>query len=412
MTDLLDPSALLETLPKLLPAAPEGPSGDSGSSTSGDAAATASEGWQLRTPQDALAAMAHTIMTRLEFRLINVGEGHRVDASSSATPAGRLPAGWRRHAPDNYTFGYRHEQSSLEFIVKVIKMAGRTMIHATAVEDNKTATYELQTSDYTSASYWPFPSAPPSSSSSAASASEPLVNGFISSSRLKDFVLAYKQLIVQKLVPGLRKDGYDEGPSSAEGTGSGSRPSATRDDRDREREQDGRPYYPGDPVGPRQPNRPPYFDDPVDPSEPSFGRNPLIVGDRDLDPLGMPPRFGGAGGIGGGIGRGGGFGPPPLFGGGDNGGGMIVGPNHPMFRDRFQQPGGIGDGGRAGLPPGAAPPGARYDPVGPFGAGPRFPPPGGAGRGRGRGSGGGAGGEPDWDDMRPPGSVSDEFASI
>ena len=259
------------------------------------------------------------------------------------------------------------------------------------LQDNKTATYEVPTSDFTSPSFWPYPSDPSSS------LPEPLVNGFISSSRLRDFVLAYKQLIVQKLVPGLRKEGYQEAPVEAEGSGSGSRNTT---DAQRQGEGDRRPYHPGDPVGPRAPNRPPYFDEPDDPSMPNIGgRNPLIIGDRDLDPLGgsplaMPPRFGG-----------GSFGPPPLFGGagrGDTGGGMFVGPDHPMFRDRFQPGGAMGPGvGRGNLPLGAVPPGARFDPIGPFGPGPRPP-----GADRGRGGGAGGAGEPDWDEMPPPRSVS------
>ncbi|KDN37316.1 hypothetical protein K437DRAFT_259824 [Tilletiaria anomala UBC 951] len=377
--DPLDPSALLETLPTLLPARPISESSAPGFTS-----------WQLRNPQDGLAAMAHTIMTRLDFRLINLGESHRVTPSSpdSSTVANRLPNGWSRGSPDTFTFGYKHEQSSLEFIVKVIKMANRTLFNATAVEDSKTATYELQTSDYTSASFFPYPSSP-----STGAQPEHLVNGFISSSRLRDFVLAYKQLIVQKLVPGLRKDGYEEGTSEAEGSGSRRLASGQSQQQQQLDQGERRHFYPDDPVGPRLPNRPPYFDDPDDPSTPDIGgRNPLIIGDRDLDPLGGAP-FAGPHPFGGGS-----FGPPPLFPGQppDHGGGMIVGPDHPMFRDRFQ-PGGFGGGGMAGLPPGAVPPGARFDPIGPFGQGPCAPQPG-AGRGR-RGP---ATGEPDFDDFRPP----------
>lgn len=83
---------------------------------------------------------------------------------------------------------------------------------------------------------------------------------------------------------------------------------------------------------------------------------------------------------------------------------MIVGPNHPMFRDRFQQPqGGIGPGG------GMVPPGARFDPVNPFGGSGPFGTPGRLG-GNGPLGPGGRGprrpniGDPDWDEMPPPGN--------
>lgn len=133
--------------------------------------------------------------------------------------------------------------------------------------------------------------------------------------------------------------------------------------------------------------------------------NPLEIGRSDLEPLG------------GGIRNP--FAPPSLFGGvggGLGGDGMYVGPSHPMFRDRMDPliAGGVG-GGRAGpwggdgyLPPMGAPPGARFDPVGPFGPGrgpgPGFPGTAGPRRAFGPGGGGGASG-PDNDEFMPPGFV-------
>ena len=92
---------------------------------------------------------------------------------------------------------------------------------------------------------------------------------------------------------------------------------------------------------------------------------------------------------------------------------MFVGPDDPLF-----QQGGVG--GRAGprgpwggdgyLPPLGAPPGARFDPIGP-GMGP-FGPGGVGGRPRGPGGpmGGQFRGDPDNDEFMPPGGVSCFFA--
>jgi proteasome inhibitor subunit 1 (PI31) len=54
---------------------------------------------------------------------------------------------------------------------------------------------------------------------------------------------------------------------------------------------------------------------------------------------------------------------------------MFMGTDHPLFRERFGNDGGVGGNGGAGggrlwggdgwLPQGAVPPGARFDPVGP-----------------------------------------------
>ncbi|WFC94890.1 hypothetical protein MBRA1_001528 [Malassezia brasiliensis] len=112
--------------------------------------------------------------------------------------------------------------------------------------------------------------------------------------------------------------------------------------------------------------------------------NPLRVGDADRDPLaasGLHPFPSGGSAM------------PPLAPSGD---GMVVGPSHPLFQDRSRshndQTGPWGGDGF--LPPGAVPPGARFDPVGPFAGGaPRFP----------RGGPRGPSGNPDWDDLPPPG---------
>ena len=50
---------------------------------------------------------------------------------------------------------------------------------------------------------------------------------------------------------------------------------------------------------------------------------------------------------------------------------MIVGPNHPMFTRPRPGHNGIGPSPVPGIP--NVPPGARFDPVGPFGPNPNFP---------------------------------------
>lgn len=112
---------------------------------------------------------------------------------------------------------------------------------------------------------------------------------------------------------------------------------------------------------------------------------PAEIGRDDLNPLGtrgVPP-FGGASDA------------------GSEGGGMVVGPGHPLFRCEFDTRGAEDDSefrDPSILPPGAVPPGARFDPIGPFG---QMPGPGHPQRGRGRGRGGGPdrffSGEPDPD---------------
>ncbi|KAJ2454017.1 hypothetical protein EV183_001857 [Coemansia sp. RSA 2336] len=112
--------------------------------------------------------------------------------------------------------------------------------------------------------------------------------------------------------------------------------------------------------------------------------NPLSVGRDDLDPLG------GSGGLGG----------------MDQGGGMVVGPNHPMFRQGGGSDSGFGADPLSGpqrLPPGAVPPGARFDPIVPHGqAPPGGRPRGGLPRGPPGRGGGPFSGEPNPDSAGPP----------
>ena len=105
-SNVLDSAALLATLPQLLPT-PR----------------------RLASPHDAIAALVHTVMSALTFRLIAVADD---DGPTLDTQSNDLPQAWNQHGPAHYTFRYRHEQSSLEFVVKITKLGPRTLINAIA----------------------------------------------------------------------------------------------------------------------------------------------------------------------------------------------------------------------------------------------------------------------------------------
>ncbi|KAI1796258.1 PI31 proteasome regulator N-terminal-domain-containing protein [Ganoderma leucocontextum] len=333
VANILDASALLHALPNLLPTGKK----------------------SLESQQDAIAALVHTALTTLTFRLAGVDE----TGPSHTFENNVLPEEWNQHGPGNYTFKYKHEQSSLEFLVKVVKLGSRTLINSIAIQTSNTVSLDISTDDFTSPSFFPH---------DLSSSSTPLAHGFISSNRVDDFIAQFKLTTVQKLIPGLRKEGYSE---TATETSAG-------------------PSQPQAPAPEAPPARPRPEEPPLPPARPPFGypspRNPLEIGRRDRDPFPTNP-----------------FAPPPLF--PDNGGdGMFVGPNHPIFGPgmRGPGPGGMGPwGGDGYLPPLGAPPGARFDPVGPgIGPGAPFPgrmPPGGR-------NGPFGGQEPDNDEFPPPGS--------
>ena len=107
--DLLDPSALIATLPSLLPG----------------------EKKTLDSSQDAIAALLHTALVAVSFRLIGVDE---TTQSSVALSNNILPADWNKHGPWYYTLVYKHDQSSLEFLVKLTKLGKRSVINAIALQ--------------------------------------------------------------------------------------------------------------------------------------------------------------------------------------------------------------------------------------------------------------------------------------
>ena len=230
------------------------------------------------------------------------------------------------------------------------------------LQSDRVATLDISTNDFVSPSCFPH--------DLDASHTRPLSQTLISSNRVADLTAQIKLKIIQNIVPGLRKDGYSE-----EATDS----SATTPESNHQQSRDPAPARPRF-QQPENLYQPPSLFPP---------RNPLEIGRRDLDPIPMNP-----------------FTPPSIF--PHSGDGMFVGPDHPIFgAGRSREP--FGDrgpwGGDGFLPPMGAPPGARFDPIGPqplpgpgrlgsFATGRRDPPT------RGPNSG-----EPDNDEFMPPGAV-------
>ncbi|KAI8986392.1 PI31 proteasome regulator N-terminal-domain-containing protein [Pilobolus umbonatus] len=288
----------------------------------------------LNSPYDAIAAASHAIMLSVGFRFAGIGDDARQEGDGTQTS---LPTSWNEQGPSCYQFRYSHPQSSLTFIIKIVKLADKCLILGHAITDNKIAQFDINMEDYTSASFFPY---------RINESDQPLVHGFISSTRLDDYIKAYKLNIIQRLIPGLNKPGYEETRTS--NTASPTTSSNTR------------PSQPPQPSTGQLPH--PRVDD------------PYRVGQSDLEPMGglrMPGRDG-----------------------------MFLGPDHPIFGNRggsLDDPSGL-FGGPQPLPRGSVPPGARFDPIGPFGQLPARPRQPGRRDPRHPFSG-----EPDNDELMPPG---------
>ncbi|KAJ9204404.1 hypothetical protein DTO021D3_4111 [Paecilomyces variotii] len=317
---------------------------------------------QLKNAYEAVALIGHACMVAVDFRLIGLGEDHKLDPTDSPV----LPKEW--NANTTYAFRYAHTQSSMEFLLKVNRLGNNAVVLALALGHDKTTSFDIAAKDYVSESSLPL--------STTSETSTALRQVFISNSRLNDLIGLFKVNVIQRLAPGLQKEGYEDTGEPSR-TRQPERPQQPERDplRDDRLPEPARPYPFDDPLAdiPRRPMPPgdfppPGFEDEYEINRPPRGwpggyggRNPLSIGERDLYPPGLGPN-------------------DPLRGtfgpGGGGGGGM-----HPTFDDP------LFGGRRGGGYDPQAPPGSRYDPVGP-GDGPPFGRGGPFGGGRGRGAGG------------------------
>ena len=254
-----------------------------------------------------------------------------LDTVSDPKDPQQLPREWNASATSNYAFRYAHTQSSLQFILKISRLGNKAILNGLAIDDDKLHTLEVPIKDFISQSSLPFTA---SSTDSTEQVENKLANTFISAGRVADLGAMIKLQIIQKLAPGLQKDGYEESAHAAS-TANTSEPSSQQQNRPPER-GDPRPIHDplrddrlspaaqprpfNDPLaaGPRRPYPagdflPPGFEDEYEMNRPP-GRGPLggerrppNIGERDLYPPGMDPHdplrgpgFGPTGGIGGG----------------------------------------------------------------------------------------------------------------
>ena len=309
----------------------------------------------------------------------------------------------------------------MQYLVKISRLGKKAVVFGLGMGDDKTASFDVAAADFISESS--IPATPlrkkqkeeessnehgkegeqqeQEQSTSLDEAARAIQDIFISAGRLSDLGSMIRTKLIQKMTPGIQKEGYEEDHPAS--TTTSSEPSGNPSSQQPSNPQPHPNPYPHgihDPLieppaararpFPAGEMRPPGFEDEYDILRPA-GRAPIMppggspfgnVGERDLYPPGLGPRD------------------PlrPHFGGGGGGGGGM----HPTFDDPMFGGRGGGGGGNQGYDP-QAPPGARYDPVGPGfggggGGGPRDPRGGmggaGAGGGRFPGGPGGSGGPP------------------
>jgi len=325
----------------------------------------------LSSSYEAIALFSHACMTAVSFRLIGFGEGQKIEAECEKLKP-RLSSKWSSSF-GSHSFLYAHSQSSMQYVVKVDRLGGKAEIRGIGLGDERINRFEIKAKDYVASAALPLRITMTDNSEEDRSNLEAkLKDVFVSPARIQDLASLFKLTIIQKLMPSLHKEGYEEAPNDA------GRAEVSHDEREEQHArrqppidplrddrfpQPARPYPFDDPLaaGPRNPVPagdfpPPSFDDEYDLNRPPRGMvlpgdSPFNIGHDDLNPPGLGPNdplrgaFVGGGGL-------------PRLGGG---GGM-----HPTFDDPLFG----GRGSNAGGYDPRAPPGARHDPLGP-GDGPR-----------------------------------------
>ena len=371
----------------------------------------------LSSSYEALALFVHACMTNLGFRLLGFDEDKPIGTAPSPPPVlpspkltpprraeaecaaigPRLPARWNASF-NSLAFVYAHTQSSMRFVVRVDRLGGQAAVRALAVGADRVHSLDVAARDYVSSASLPLRI--PTTTATAAEAEDQqqqppqpredrtglparLERIFVSRERVADLAALLKVDIVQRLVPALQKEGYEEDADQraaredADAAARGREPARPAQPPPDPRPEPARPYPFDDPLAAPPPRptpagdfAPPGFEDEYEVLRPAWrggaGPPPFLpaIGGDDLHPPGLGPhdplRPSFVGGL-----------PRPRGGGGMHPAGL----DDPLF-------GGPRGGGQAGFDP-QVPPGARYDdPTGGFGSLPRF------GGGRPGGSGG------------------------
>jgi proteasome inhibitor subunit 1 (PI31) len=87
--------------------------------------------FNLKRPSDAVALTIHAFMLSMNFRLVGVTDDSPIEGfvlcsntlSANLDPGDKLPPRW--NDTDAYSFKYRHEQSSLTYLIKIVPMASK-----------------------------------------------------------------------------------------------------------------------------------------------------------------------------------------------------------------------------------------------------------------------------------------------
>ncbi|KFY72322.1 hypothetical protein V499_07529, partial [Pseudogymnoascus sp. VKM F-103] len=263
----------------------------------------------LSSSYEAIALFAHACMTAVGFRILGFSEGQKIESELAAV-APRLSPRWN-DSYGSYSFLYAHSQSSLQYIIKVDRLGGKAEIRGLGLGDERITRFEIVAKDYISSSALPLRI--PFTAAGIEDRDDlprKLKDIFISESRIKDLASLFKTTVIQKLIPGLNKEGYEDTAARQQAQDDREEAYARRNPREDPLADPGlpepaRPYpFPlRDPLnppprGPVPDFPPPGFEDEYELQRPprgmgaafpGGGRSPYGIGGDDLNPPGLGP---------------------------------------------------------------------------------------------------------------------------
>ncbi|KAJ3223149.1 hypothetical protein HK099_001496, partial [Clydaea vesicula] len=275
----------------------------------------------FRSESDVVFFIAHATFLENGFRLAKVNAQNTTIVTQE----------WNNQT-DSFHFSYKHDSSSLTFVLKGLSVVDSLLFIASTEEDKKLFKLDFKPSKLVCQNFKSFPISKKEDFNK---------NIFENLAELREFKTLLKTELIQKLAPNLK--GTDTVAAETDSTRVEPTSSANN--------YNPQPFH-GIPAN-RQPSN--NFN-------PQYG-NPYSIGDADLDPFAAAP----------------GMSPFGRFTPG-SGNGMTVGPGHSMFNQPGYNPESHPRYPDSHIPPESVPPNARFDPVGPFAPRPAFPGSRGSGR--------------------------------
>lgn len=106
---------------------------------------------------------------------------------------------WTAESDSHTEFRYAHNQSAMQYVIKVSRMGIKTVILAMAIGVDKTVSLDVVTQDFTSAAFFPW-----------TAGDRDVVGAYIGEHRVKELASLIKINILQKLINNISKEGYEE----------------------------------------------------------------------------------------------------------------------------------------------------------------------------------------------------------